>query len=335
MAGRMRRAWVESFFYSSPAVRPEFTARAVTSAAMPAIKGVQSAARDAKVRWRTASRIRRAVLLLGAAGLTGGAALLTAGFALAAVGSEPGNLILKPANGASSLAPTWSTTDGCPTGFQVSAEMSEFKPDGTLASRISPAVSSGLTQSFSGTLDGNIGALLRVAGVTSSGTVEFAIGCYSQAGATGTPEFVQSTFVTLSADGSSYSTSSTGPSGSPSPTATPTSTPTATPTSTPTATPTSTPTSTPTPTLTPTATPTPTSTDTATPTAPPSSSAIPSGAPATGGGGASPPSKGNDLLIALGATLLAGSAAAVGLAVRRTRGQHEDDGRGAVELGGI
>lgn len=306
---------------------------------MPVIQGVPSAARQAIVRWRAASRIRRGALLLGVAGMTVGAGLLTAGFAWAATGSQPGNLILSPGSGLATLTPTWSTTDGCPSGFQGSAEMSEFKPDGSLASRISPAVNSGLTAAFGGTLDGSIGALLRFAGVTGGETAEFAIGCYNQGGATGSVEFVQSTFVTLSSDGSSYSTSSSGPSGSPSPTVTPTSTPTSTPTATPTSTPTSTPTGTPTPTPTPTATdtstptPTPTPTDTSTTTPPPSSSAIPSGAPATGGGGASPPSSGNDLLIALGATLLAGSAAAVGLAARRTR-QHEDDAQGAIEPGG-
>ena len=258
-------------------------------------------ARDASRRWRTARRIRRAVLLLGLVGMTSGAGLVTAGLALAANGSEPGNLILTPGSGASASTPTWSTTDGCPAGFQGSAQVSEFKPDGTFGSRISTTVNSGLTSPFGGTLDGNIRALLRLgAGVTSAGTVEFAVGCYPLEGGTGTVKYVQSTFVTLSSDGSSYTTGSS--SGSPGPTSTPTHTPSSTPTPTPTGSHTSTPTSNPGPT----------------------SSILPSGAPQTGAGGAS--GNGNDLLIALGATLAAGSAAAMSLAFRRSRALPGHDG---------
>jgi len=227
--------------------------------------------RDAS-RWRTDRRIRRTVLLLGLLGITNGAGLATAGLALAANGSQPGHLILSPASGATTSTPAWSTTDGCPAGHQGSAEVIEFKPDGALASRISTTVNSGLNGPFGAgsTLDGNVGALLRVTGVTNGGSVEFAVGCYSLEGGTGSVEYVQSTMVTLSSNGRSYTTSSS--SASPS-----SSTPTSTPTST------------------------------------------PSGGPQAGGGGASLPGKGNGLLIALGATLAAGSAAAMGLAVRRAR----------------
>jgi hypothetical protein len=214
-------------------------------------------------------------VLFALVGMTTGAALATAGLALAANGSQPGNLILSPASGAATSTPTWSTTDGCPAGHQGSAEVSEFKPDGTFASRISVTDNSGLTAAFRGTFDGNIGAMLRVTGVTHGGSVEFAVGCYSSEGGTGSVVFVQSTMVTLSANGSSYTTSSS--SGSPSPTATPTSTP--------------------------------------------------SGGPQTGFGGASLPGNGNNLLIALGATLAAGSAAAMGLAVRRARALPRHDGQ--------
>ncbi len=164
-----------------------------------------------KWKWRTAGRLRRGAVILGVAGLAAGAAVVTAGSALAGVGSQPGNLALNPASGALSLTPTWSTTDGCPAGFQASAEMSDFTTSGTQISRISPAVSSGLTAGFSGTLDGSMQLLLNQAGISSGGTVEFAIGCYNQAGATGTAEFTQSTFVTVPTGGGTFSTSSTGP----------------------------------------------------------------------------------------------------------------------------
>jgi hypothetical protein len=214
-------------------------------------------------------------VILALAGMTTGIGLATAGLALAASGSEPGALILSPASGASTLQPTWSTKDGCPSGYQGSAEVSEFKPDGAFASRISTVVNSGLTTAFGGTLDAKVDAILHVTGVANGQSVEWAVGCYTLEGGTGNVKYVQSTMVTLSSDGGSYSTSSA--SGSPSPSATPTSTPSATPTST------------------------------------------PSGGAQTGAGGASLPGGGNALLIALGATLAAGSVAAMGLAVRRGR----------------
>jgi hypothetical protein len=157
-------------------------------------------------------RMRRGAVILGVVGLAAGGAVLTAGSALAGVGSQPGNLTLSPSSGALSLTPTWSTSTGCPAGFQASAEMSDYTTGGTLISRISPAVSSGLTAGFSGTLDGSMQLLLNQAGIASTGgTVEFVIGCYNQAGATGTASFTQSTFVTVPAGGGTFTTSATGP----------------------------------------------------------------------------------------------------------------------------
>jgi len=153
------------------------------------------------------------VLLFALVGMMTGAGLETAGLALAATGSEPGNLILSPASGPATSTPTWSTTDGCPAGHQGSAEVSEFNSNGTLASRISVTVNSGLTAAFRGTFDGKIGAMLRVTDIKKGGKVEFAVGCYSLEGGTGSVVFVQSTMVTLSSSGTSYTTSSSGTSG--------------------------------------------------------------------------------------------------------------------------
>jgi hypothetical protein len=86
--------------------------------------------------------------------------------------------------------------------------MAEFDSHGKLLSRISPAVNIGLTSGFSGTLDGKIGAILRFTGVPTGGTVKFAIGCWSGIGGTGRVEYIQSTLVTYSSDGKSYTTSS-------------------------------------------------------------------------------------------------------------------------------
>jgi hypothetical protein len=149
-------------------------------------------------------------VLVALTGMTTGAGLATAGFAQASNGSQPGNLILTPASGATSKMPTWSTTDGCPAGHQGSAEVSEFKPDGTFASRISIVVNGDVTSAFKGTLDGNIGAIFRVTGIKTGETATFAVGCYSLEGGTGSVKWVQTTSVTLSSDGNSYTTSSSG-----------------------------------------------------------------------------------------------------------------------------
>jgi hypothetical protein len=164
-----------------------------------------------KFKWRTAGRLRRGAVLLGVVGLTAGAAMLTAGSALAANGSQPGNLVLNPASGASTLTPAASTTTGCPAGFQGSAQLEEFNTDGTAASRISQ-VNNAVTAPFSLNLIGNVGALLGSTNLPATGgTVEWAVGCYSLSAGTGSVQYVQSTFVTLSADGSSFTSSATGP----------------------------------------------------------------------------------------------------------------------------
>jgi hypothetical protein len=171
-----------------------------------------------KRKWITAGRLRRGAVILGVAGLTAGAAVMTAGSALAGVGSQPGNLSLSAATGALNTTPTWSTTDGCPTGFQGSAQLAEFDTNGNLISRISPTVAS-VTTAFSGTLDGNVGALMATVngsgqgGITASnpGTEEWAVGCWTLAGATGSVEYTQSLFISIAAGATTYTTSSTGP----------------------------------------------------------------------------------------------------------------------------
>jgi len=137
---------------------------------------------------------------------------MTAGSALAGIGSEPGNLVLSPATGAQTLTPTWSTLDGCPAGFQGSAEVLESTGTGTIVSPISNVVNSGLTAPFSGQLNGSVGTLLGPHGIstTSPGTAEWVVDCYSGPSATGNSELVQSVFVSLSASGT-YTTSAVAP----------------------------------------------------------------------------------------------------------------------------
>jgi len=162
--------------------------------------------RDAITRRRFARTIRRAAFALGALGMVAGAAVISAGPAMAGVGSEPGHLKFNPASGATTLMPTWSTSDGCPSGYQGSAQMAIFDVNSTLLSSISN-VAYNVQGPFSGELDGNIRAILRFAHVPNGGSLEFTVGCYSNAGGVGSFTWLQSTLVTLSADGKTYSTS--------------------------------------------------------------------------------------------------------------------------------
>jgi hypothetical protein len=281
-----------SFFYFSPLVRLEFAVCAISWAAMSVMRPVPDSLRDAKVRW---------LVLLGALGLTAGAGLLTATAALAVTETQPGNLIFHPPSGATTLTPTWSTTDGCPSGFQVSAVLYAMNADGSIGSSASPTVAN-VTSAFSGSLLGTIGKIISLGtNVRSGGTSEFVVACSTGPGGTGNKTYVQAEWVTLSANGSTYTTSSrpqTSPTGA--------------------------------------STPTPTSTVTATgtPAPNPTSGSDPSGAAATGGGRAALSGDANNVQLGLGAAALAGSAAAMGLAFRRARRLPGENGPGRSKPGG-
>ena len=175
---------------------------------------------NGKWKWVPARRWRRGGVVFGVVGLAAATGLLMAGSAVAGVGAQPGDLellqggtVLGSSGGPLTTATTWETTTACPTGFQVSAQMAEFNTSGTLISLISPAVNAGLTSPFSGTLDGTPGALLNVAGVnaTTPGTVEWAVGCFTATGGTGSVEWEQSTFVSVASGATSFTLSSSGP----------------------------------------------------------------------------------------------------------------------------
>jgi hypothetical protein len=146
-------------------------------------------------------------MLLGVTGVAAGTVALSAGPAWAGgVGSEPGNVKFSPASGAIESQPTWSTTDACPEGNRASAQLAIFNQSGQFLSLISP-VAYGVSKPFSGTLDGTLAAILRFAHVDSGNSLEFVVGCYNQVGGTGSVKWIQSTQVTLSSTGSSFTTS--------------------------------------------------------------------------------------------------------------------------------
>lgn len=162
--------------------------------------------RDLRVRQRPARRLLRAAVIVGLVSVTVGAAALAAVPAQAGTGIWLG-LSISPESGPVSSVPTWSTSAACPTGFQTSAVLVELKPDGLIAMTISAAVAP-VTSPFSGTLlaGDTVGSVLAAAGVTPGGTTQWAVSC----GGTGGSEYVPSIDVTLSPDGSSYTTSCTG-----------------------------------------------------------------------------------------------------------------------------
>jgi hypothetical protein len=278
-----------------------------------------------------------------------GAGLLTAGLGQAAtgpsrVGTDPtiGTVILSPTSGTSATTTTWTTTDGCPTGFQSSAVLEEVNLNSTGTAISSPMTFTAVSGPFNLTgsnpvtsqpLIEDVPDLLSAANVNPGGSTEWVLKCSSVPSGLGlvptSGVYFQDIDVSLGSTGTTYSVGTSTGTPTPTPTDTSSGTPTPTPTDTSSGTPTPTPTDTssgtptPTPTDTSTGTPTPTPTDTSTGTAAPipaaTSSVLPSGAPATGAGGASLPGDGNNVLTGLGATLLAGSAASIGLALRRKR----------------
>ena len=165
------------------------------------------------LKWPGIGRLSRAMLMLAVAGATAGGMLFTAAAAQAVTGTGPGQLVLHPASGATTLMPTWSTTTACPVGYQTSAVLYALNTNGSIGSSISSTVSN-VTSPFSGTLLGPVGKLLSLGtNVRNGGTSQWVVGCSAGRGGTGQTTYVQSDDVTLSADGKSYTSSTPSTSG--------------------------------------------------------------------------------------------------------------------------
>jgi len=155
-------------------------------------------------------RFGRRALLLGVAAAMVGGSMLVAGAAQAAIGKNPGAVQLSATSGATTAKPTWSTTVACAAGFQGSAVFREVHSDGTSTNSISPAVN-GTAAPFSGTLQATIAQIQTAGGIPNGGTQELVVICFSGASTTGTSDPEMDIFITYSADGSTYTTNSTGP----------------------------------------------------------------------------------------------------------------------------
>jgi hypothetical protein len=157
-----------------------------------------------------AERFGRTALLLGVAAATVGGSLLVAGAAQAAIGKNPGAVQLSATSGPTTAKPTWSTTIACAAGFQGSAVFREVHSDGTTTNSISPTVN-GTATPFSGTLQATIAQIQSSGGIPNGGTQELVVICFSGASLTGTSDPEMDIFITYSADGSTYTTSSPNP----------------------------------------------------------------------------------------------------------------------------
>jgi hypothetical protein len=155
-------------------------------------------------------RVRRVAVILCLLGAAVAATVPTAAPARASVVIGAGELTINPANGPVSTSPTWSMLTACPAGFQTSAVLDSVKTGGTVFSPISPAVA-GASSPFSGTLTpgATVGSVLAAENVTAAETVEWVVLCFSGPNGTGDDEAVQAINLTLSADGSSYTTACT------------------------------------------------------------------------------------------------------------------------------
>jgi len=145
-----------------------------------------------------------AVMLLGACSAEPGAGSTSAG-------STPATVQLNPASGRTNLTPTWATTIACKTGYRGSAILRIIEPNGQTFS-LSPATNI-VTTPFNGTMLDPIGLIQNVANVPNGGTAELVVICFSGDSLTGNPDREMHTFITFSANGFNYTTSSTAPAG--------------------------------------------------------------------------------------------------------------------------
>jgi len=154
------------------------------------------------------SRLGRTALVLGlTGGMLGGVG--TAAAQAAGVGSLPGAVSLSPASGPiSGTSPTWATTVGCNAGFQGSAVFKAILPSGQTFS-ISAGTNT-VANSFSGTLNLSLTQIQSLSGLSSGGSQELVVYCFSGASQTGTSDPEMSTFITYNTNGT-YSTSGSNP----------------------------------------------------------------------------------------------------------------------------
>jgi len=173
-------------------------------------------------------QLKRTAVMVGVGSLIAGASVLGATQAHAAapvLGTQPGGVTLSPASGSTTATITYNST-ACPSGFQGSGELLIVDPatgGPTSGQSALAAVNNSVAAPFSGTLFDQALFLEATAifpDIAGGPAAEMVMACFSGPSATGNESFVQDEFVTITADGSSYTTSSTGGGGGPTATTT-------------------------------------------------------------------------------------------------------------------
>jgi hypothetical protein len=158
-------------------------------------------------------RLKRTALLVGVGTLVAGASLLGTTAAHAALGTDLGGVSLTPSSGPTSGAAITYSSSACPSTNDGSAVLRLVDPATSGASSIAQANGS-VASAFTGTLTANALANEQLVYPDLLGaTVELAVFCFSGPSLTGTELTFQDTYITYSANGSTYTETNTPPSG--------------------------------------------------------------------------------------------------------------------------
>jgi Bacterial Ig-like domain (group 3) len=158
-------------------------------------------------------RLKRAAAIFGvSAVVVGGAVLGTTQAQAATLGTDVGGVTLSPGSGSTTGTITYNAV-ACPTGFQGSGLLRLVDPvDNHIVGNLAP-INNSVASAFTGTLNAGILQTLASTDANVQGhAAEIAVLCTSAASGQGTTQYFQDTFVTISADGTSYTTgNSSGP----------------------------------------------------------------------------------------------------------------------------
>jgi Bacterial Ig-like domain (group 3) len=159
-------------------------------------------------------RLKRTALLAGVGAVVAGASLLGTAQAHAALGTDLGAVALTPGSGPTAgAAITYQTTNACPAAAQGSAVLRLVDPATQGFSNIS-VVNNAVAAPFGGTLTASALSNEQLVYPDLAGaTVELAVFCFPGASAQGTAVVFQDTYITYSADGTSYVETNTPPTG--------------------------------------------------------------------------------------------------------------------------
>jgi Bacterial Ig-like domain (group 3) len=158
-------------------------------------------------------RLKRTALLMGVGTLVAGASLLGTTQAYAALGTDLGGVSLTPSSGATSGVAITYSSSACPASAQGSAVLRLVDPATSGISSITQ-VNNSVAAPFTGTLTANALSNEQLVFPDLLGaTVELAVFCFPGASAQGTAVVDQDTYITYSADGTTYTETNTPPTG--------------------------------------------------------------------------------------------------------------------------